>query len=81
VFVENFSAIRRDHIIRAGMFNERINEYGGMSQELRARLSTQGFELIYLPEATAKQMLSSRMSLARRLNILHMKDLMYKLNL
>ena len=29
----------RDDIVRAGMFNERCNKYGAMSQEVRARTS------------------------------------------
>lgn len=80
-FVENFSAIRRDHIIRAGMFNERVNEYGGMSQELRSRFNAQGFEFKYLEEAKATPILTSRMNNKRRKSILHMKDLMFKLGL
>jgi glycosyltransferase involved in cell wall biosynthesis len=80
-FVENFSAIRREILINAGMFNERINRYGGMSQELRSRFRKQGIELQYLPEAKSTQMLSSKMTNKRRSDIVKMKDLLYKLGI
>ncbi len=36
-FVENFSFIRREDLIRIGGFNEQITQYGGMTQEVRTR--------------------------------------------
>lgn len=36
-FVENFSSIVRSELLRLGGFNERIDGYGGASQELRTR--------------------------------------------
>lgn len=80
-FVENFSAIRRNHLIRAGMFNERINRYGGMSQELRSRFIAQDFKLRYLPDAEAEQLKSSKLTSAKRKDIVAMKYLLYKLKL
>jgi cellulose synthase/poly-beta-1,6-N-acetylglucosamine synthase-like glycosyltransferase len=80
-FVENFSAIKRQYLVNAGMFNERIVSYGGMSQELRSRFISQGFSLKYLPEAKAKELKSSKLSLEKRKGILEMKTLLYKLNL
>jgi len=59
-FVENFSAIRRSHFIRAGMFCERITRYGGMTQEVSTRFKSQGFKFRYLPFARAKEILSSK---------------------
>lgn len=80
-FVENFSMIPRDEFIRAGMCNERINAYGGMSQELRERFSYQGFKFIYVPEAKAKEMLSSHSSPSKKDDIIRMKNLLYKMRL
>ena len=36
-FVENFSCVNRSDLIQFGMFNERIDRYGGMTQEIRTR--------------------------------------------
>lgn len=58
-FVENFSAIKRSYLIDAGMFCERIDKYGGMSRELIARFTRQGFTLEYVPEALARQICKS----------------------
>jgi glycosyltransferase involved in cell wall biosynthesis len=80
-FVENFSFIKRQDIINAGMFNERVQEYGGMSQELRARFNKQGFTLQYLPEAKATQLHKTSLSPERRMSIVRSKNLLYFLNL
>lgn len=79
-FVENFSFVSRQDFINAGMCNERINEYGGMSQELRERFATQGFKFEYQPEAIAKQLCKSSMR-EKRSSIIRMKNLLYKLGL
>lgn len=78
-FVENFSFVRRKHVIDAGMFNERIDQYGGMSQELRSRLLEQGFGTSFVHEAKAEQLSSSHMSWERRKSIVAMKDLLFKI--
>lgn len=78
-FVENFSAVRRDYLIEAGMFNERIDRYGGMSQELRTRWGAQGGELFFIETANAKTLCRSGMSTQRRNDIVEMKMLLYKL--
>lgn len=81
-FVENFSFIKRSQLINAGMFNERIYEYGGMSQELRSRFESQGFRFQYIPEATATQLIrSASKSNDRRQSIIKMKNLLAKLGL
>ena len=80
-FIENFSAIRREYIIKGGMFNERIDRYGGMSQELRSRFQWQGFELVYLPDVMAEEIRSSKLTPERRKDIIEMKNLLYKLKL
>lgn len=58
-FVENFSAIRRNQMVSAGMFCERIDQYGGMTRELSTRYSSQGFLFQYVPEAKAKEVCRS----------------------
>jgi glycosyltransferase involved in cell wall biosynthesis len=47
-FIENFSAVYRKEFIVSGMFNERINRYGGMSQEIRSRIRKQAFQIEYI---------------------------------
>jgi glycosyltransferase involved in cell wall biosynthesis len=78
-FVENFSAIRREYIVRGGMFNERITSYGGMSQELRDRFSFGKFKMTYLGEAKASELKKSKLTPQRREDIINMKNLLYKL--
>lgn len=41
-FVENFSAVHRIDLVKIGLFNERINMYGGMSQDIRERCLLNG---------------------------------------
>lgn len=80
-FVENFSFIKRDEFIRAGMCNQIIDAYGGMSQELRARFASQGFEFGYTPQAQCEQMCKSPLAKEKRSGIIRMKNLLWKLNL
>lgn len=54
VFVENFSAVRRADIIDAGMFCERIDQYGGATREIIARMTAQGFSFLYVTAAHAR---------------------------
>jgi glycosyltransferase involved in cell wall biosynthesis len=53
-FVENFSCIKKFDIVRAGMFNERVNIYGGMTLELTLRFSKQGFKFLHVSNSLAK---------------------------
>lgn len=78
-FVENFSFIKRSALIKAGMFNERITRYGGMSQELRERFGSQGFQMIFCPEATAQESLRAQKMSSKRKDILAMKNLLWKI--
>lgn len=79
-FVENWSCIRRRQLIDSGMFNERVDEYGGMSQELRSRFMAQGYGLVFCPEAVAKEMIKSTSKGGeRRGSMIRMKELMNKL--
>lgn len=78
-FVENFSAVRREDIIQAGMFNERINVYGGMSQEVRTRFTKQGFVFEINMNAKAKSIRRSPDKEKKRREIIDAKLLLYKL--
>lgn len=80
-FVENFSCIRRQDIIKFGMFNERINRYGGMSQELRSRAKLQGLETRYIAEAKAVPGAKSSNRNRKRQDIIAMKNLLFKCGL
>lgn len=78
-FVENFSFIRREYFIKGGMMLERINRYGGLSQELRTRFQHQGFELVYLIEAQAEEMKKSSKTAKRRQDIIKTKQMLLKM--
>lgn len=78
-FIENFFIIRRKHIAQAGMFNERINEYGGQSQEIRERLRHQGFELVYEPMAVAVAQMTSHAKSKKRYELFRTKLKLWKL--
>lgn len=72
-FVENFSAVSSDKFIEFGMMNERMDRYGGMSQELRTRWIKQGGQFTFLPEAQAKEIKGSKLTNERRADIIQMK--------
>lgn len=78
-FIENFFIIRKKHIVQAGMFNERINEYGGQSQEIRGRLIDQGFILSFEPKAKAHQQFGTHNKTKRRYEVFRTKTKLWKL--
>ena len=80
-FVENFSAVNRELFIRFGMFNERINKYGGASQEIRTRWQSQGGKFFYLDSAKAGVISGSKKDTQRKKDIIKMKDLLFKLKM
>jgi len=80
-FVEGFSAVRRNDFIRAGMFNERIDKYGGTSQEIRERFMCQGFKLMYSLAPVAECIKSARKNPQKRKDIIEMKDRLWKMGL
>lgn len=80
-FVENFSCIYRNDIVRLGMFNERINLYGGQSQEVRARSRAQGITHEYIETAKATPAKKSSNKYTKRHEIIQMKDILYQLGL
>jgi glycosyltransferase involved in cell wall biosynthesis len=78
-FVENFSAVSRNQFVNFGMFNERIDRYGGMSQELRTRWQNQGGEFHYLEDARAEEITRATSIDKRRKEIIDMKFKLFKM--
>ena len=62
-----------------GGMNERVDEYGGMSQEIRTRWIKQGGQFTYLSEAKAVEIKSSKLTNERRKSIINMKLLLLKM--
>lgn len=79
-FVENFSCVYRSELIGAGMFNERINLYGGQSQEVRERVRSQGMKTEFIEDAVAKAVGKSSNRNRQRENIIKMKNRLAKMN-
>lgn len=80
-FVENFSCIRREDFVTLGMFNERITEYGGLSQECRSRARRQGFNTLYVEGAKAEPYGKSSNRRSKKMEIMKMKNLLWKIGL
>lgn len=78
-FIENFFIIRKQHITDAGMFNERINEYGGQSQEIRGRLRHLGFKLQFEPSARVTPIITTHSKVKRRYEIVRSKIKLWRL--
>jgi len=78
-FVENFSFVKRSIIINGGMFKERIDCYGGASEDIRKRWGREGvlFESVVEAQATAISK-SSRKHSARK-DIIRAKQILWKL--
>jgi cellulose synthase/poly-beta-1,6-N-acetylglucosamine synthase-like glycosyltransferase len=79
-FIENLSFINRQEFINAGMCCERIDRYGGMSQELRNRFGKQGFTFKLIEEAKATQQIKGS-GRKNKNDIITMKDTLYKMGL
>lgn len=80
-FVENLSAIYRSEIITAGMFCERITQYGGMTQEVRSRTRKQGIKHVYVESAKATPMGKSSNRNTKKLDIIKSKNTLFKMGL
>lgn len=78
-FVENFSAAWRRQVIDGGMFSERIDEYGGMTQEISGRFGAQGFRFDYCPEALAEPLIGTHSKSKNREQIIRSKIKLYKM--
>lgn len=80
-FVENFSCVYRQDFMDCGMFNERIDEYGGQSQEIRSRIRTQGFSTPCINEAKAVALGKSGNRHSKRAEIIRMKNRLWAMGL
>jgi glycosyltransferase involved in cell wall biosynthesis len=80
-FVENFSCVYRKEVIEAGLFNERINQYGGQSQEVRSRIRAQGFQIEYVETAECTPTGKSSNRNRKRNEIIKMKNKLWKMGL
>jgi glycosyltransferase involved in cell wall biosynthesis len=78
-FVENFSFIAREELIRCGMFNERIDWYGGASQDLRTRFGANGFYFQVIPEAKAVSLIGSKNKSRKKKQIIKSKYTLWKM--
>lgn len=76
-FIENFSCVQRQYVIIGGMFNERMQWYGGMSQEIRERFAAMNYELVQSAKAYQTAKAKSRQS--RWHDIANAKLLIHKL--
>lgn len=79
-FVENFSCIKRLELIRLGMFNERIDCYGGTTQEIRIRFEKNDFDFIIIQNAQAKSIAKSHRKWGAKDEIIKSKLLVWKLH-
>lgn len=79
-FVENFSCVSRHDLISFGLFSERMQWYGGMTQEIRERFEGRnGLNFIYMAEAEAVSTRRSSSRASRREDIIEAKFLIYKM--
>lgn len=78
-FVENFSAVYRQDIMNAGMFNERCTQYGALSQEIRTRIRAQGMVTEYVAPAKATPTGKSSNRMRRRGEIIKSKNMLWKM--
>lgn len=80
-FVENFSAVYRGDVIKIGMFCERIDKYGGQSQEVRSRAKYNGMTIDYIEKAKAEQIGKSSAKYQKRDEIIEIKDKLWKMGM
>ncbi len=80
-FVENFSCVYRDDLIRIGMFCERMDLYGGLSQETRSRAKYNGFKIEYIESAKAEPMGKSGNKHSKKQEIIKSKNRLWKMGM
>ena len=78
-FVENFSFVERELLVRHGMFNERIDCYGGASQEIRERYAKYGVMFNRVDTAHAKSLAKSNQKWRRKPEVVRAKQILWKL--
>lgn len=80
-FVENFSCVYRSDLIKIGMFCERMNIYGGLSQETRSRAKYNGFNIEFIESAKAEPMGKSGNKHTKKQEIIQSKNRLWKMGL
>lgn len=78
-FVENFSCVNRGAFFRHGMFNERIDKYGGLTQETRSRFEANGILPSYITTAKATTSIRSKSKDSKRKDIIEAKYIVWKM--
>ena len=77
-FVENFSSTGRRELIDGGMFNERIDIYGGMTQEIKERFERQGF-VFQRAACNANCIIKSSSKFRKKDDVIKMKYKLFKM--
>ena len=80
-FVENFSCVYRNDLIKIGMFCERMDKYGGLSQETRSRAKHNGFNIEYIDSAIATPMGKSSNKHSKKQEIIKSKNRLWKMGM
>lgn len=80
-FIENFSCVYKEDFMNCGMFNERMDMYGGLSQETRIRIRKQGFQTDYVDGAIATPTGKSSNKHSKRQEIIKIKNRLFKMGL
>lgn len=80
-FIENLSCVSREDFVTFGMFNERCDRYGALSQETRSRARRQGMNLELLKSAKATTAGKSSNRSRKRIEIMESKNMLWKVNL
>jgi glycosyltransferase involved in cell wall biosynthesis len=78
-FIENVSAVYRRDVIIAGMFSERCDRYGSLSQETRQRIRYQGLKTEYVETAKATPTGKSSNRTRKRQEIIGAKNMLFKM--
>lgn len=78
-FVENFSCIRKEDFMTFGMFCERMDCYGGLSEETRVRARKQGIHIRCIEAAKAQAQGKSKNKFEKRQEIIRSKNRLYKM--
>lgn len=80
-FIENLSCINRRDFINFGMFSERMDCYGGLSQETRSRARQQGMNLEYVESAKAEPQGKSSNKHSKKPEIIRSKNRLWQMGL
>lgn len=80
-WVENLSCVSKADFFTLGPFDERIEQYGGLTQSMRARARRNGFNLEYIESAKAEPAGKSSNRRRKKLEILQSKNQLWKMGL